>query len=97
MRLKSSEIEEIKQVAKECFGTGAKVYLFGSRTDNTKKGGDIDLYIETTAKENLFDKKIKMLRMLYERLGEQKIDIVVNNHTKPLYIHKVAREEGIIL
>lgn len=97
MRLESREVEEIKQVAKECFGIETKVYLFGSRTDNNKKGGDIDLYIETTAKENLFDKKIKMLQMLYERLGEQKIDIVVNNYANPLYIHKVAREEGIIL
>ena len=97
MRLKAKEIEEITRVTKECFGTGAKVYLFGSRTDDNKKGGDIDLYIETTAKKKLFDKKVKMLQMLYERLGEQKIDIVVNNHANPLYIHQIAREEGILL
>ncbi|HET7361574.1 MAG TPA: nucleotidyltransferase domain-containing protein [Salinimicrobium sp.] len=97
MRLKPEEIAGIKEVAEECFGTGAKVYLFGSRTRNDKKGGDIDLYIETTAKENLFDKKIKMLRMLYERLGEQKIDIVVNNFEVALTIHQVARREGILL
>lgn len=97
MRLTAKEVVDIKQVAKDCFGTGTKVFLFGSRTDNNKKGGDIDLYIETFAKENLFDKKVKMLRMLYERLGEQKIDIVVNNYTTPLYIHEVARKEGIIL
>ena len=97
MRLRPKEIKEIKQVAKECFGMGTKIYLFGSRTDDNRKGGDIDLYLETTAKENLFNRKIKMLQMLYERLGEQKIDIVINNNSTSLYIHKVARKEGIML
>lgn len=75
----------------------AKVYLFGSRTNDKRKGGDIDLYIETTTGKNIFDKKVKMLRMLYERLGEQKIDIVINNKATSLYIHNVARKEGILL
>ena len=45
MRLTNSEINSIKRVFLDLFHTG-KVYLFGSRVDDTKRGGDIDLYFE---------------------------------------------------
>lgn len=96
MRLKVRETEIIKQVAKQYFGEESKIYLFGSRVLNDRKCGDIDLYIETTSTD-VFDKKIKMLQALYKQLGEQKIDIVVNNFTYPLYIYEIARQEGILL
>jgi len=47
VRLSEYEIRIIKETAKEIFGKGAKVYIFGSRADLTKKGGDIDIFIET--------------------------------------------------
>ena len=42
MRLSRKEIEIILNVAQKIYGTSVKVYLFGSRTDDSKKGGDID-------------------------------------------------------
>lgn len=97
MRLKTEDAEFIRQTAKDCFGKEAKIYLFGSRASDHKKGGDIDLYIETNSKEGLFDKKVKMLQALYRKLGEQKIDVVINNFTSSLYIYEVAQKEGILL
>ena len=47
VRLSEYEIRTIKETAKEIFGNNAKVYIFGSRADLTKKGGDIDIFIET--------------------------------------------------
>ena len=44
MRLSEKEITTIKRVIGESIGE-AKVYLFGSRLDDTRKGGDIDLFI----------------------------------------------------
>jgi predicted nucleotidyltransferase len=97
MRIKEEDILLIKKTAKEYFGDDVKIYLFGSRTDNNKLGGDIDLYIETGLKKNIEQKKIKMLGKLQEILGEQKIDIVINNFHYDKSIYKVARQEGIPL
>ncbi|MDO8413546.1 MAG: hypothetical protein Q7S51_07145 [Gallionellaceae bacterium] len=41
MRLTPSQIEVIKQEAEHYFGSGAQVWLFGSRVDDTKKGGTL--------------------------------------------------------
>lgn len=80
MRLTNYEIESIKKVFKEVFKDG-EVYLFGSRVDDTKKGGDIDLYIDLPYKLNTseeYDKKSKFRLSLYELIEEQKIDIVIS-------------------
>lgn len=40
MRLQTDEIKTIIQTAREIYGESVKVYLFGSRTDDSKRGGD---------------------------------------------------------
>lgn len=97
MRIKKKDIEFIKEIALECFGANAKVYLFGSRIDDKQKGGDVDLYIETDMKNDVFKQKLKMLGMLHKVLGEQKIDIVINNFINDKFIYQVAKNEGIPL
>lgn len=97
MRLTKFQIDLIKKLSQKYFGMNAKVYLFGSRADDKKKGGDMDIYIETEFAENLFDKKIDMLIELEKKLGQRKIDLVVNNFRNHLPIYDVAKEEGIIL
>ena len=44
MRLKTFEVAAIKDAVYE-FDQEAKIYLFGSRADDAKRGGDIDLFI----------------------------------------------------
>ena len=55
------------------------VYLFGSRTDDNAKGGDIDLMIISEKKINHFD-LYKMKLAFCEQFGNQKIDIVNLTH-----------------
>lgn len=74
MRLRQDEISAIKSAVEEIL-PGAQVYLFGSRVDDSKKGGDIDLLIVTNEKVG-FKEQAKIDWMLQQKLGEQKIDIV---------------------
>jgi predicted nucleotidyltransferase len=95
MRLKTYEIDAIKNSFKSVFNNG-QIFLFGSRTDDSKKGGDIDLFIELEDKINLFEKKIKFLAKIKKVIGEQKIDVVFNEDKNRL-IEKEARKWAIQL
>ena len=95
MRLSKKYIETIKFYFNEIFKSG-EIYLFGSRVDDTKKGGDIDLYLVVSNHNNLFKKKIKFLAKLKRELGEQKIDIVFNKD-KDRLIEKEAKKWGVKL
>ena len=88
-------IAAIKKSFQAVFDEG-RIFLFGSRVDDSKKGGDIDLFIETANKTNLFEKKIKFLAKIKRAIGEQKIDVVFNEDENRL-IEKEARKWAIQL
>ncbi|MEI8236753.1 MAG: nucleotidyltransferase domain-containing protein [Methylococcaceae bacterium] len=96
MRLTNSQLTIIKQTVSHIFGVGALVYLFGSRVDDAKKGGDIDLYIVPEIKDNLPEKKIQFLTALVMNLGDQKIDVIIAKNDGSL-IEKEALKKGIEL
>ena len=95
MRLSEKYISVIKKNFNEFFKNG-EIYLFGSRVDDSKKGGDIDLYLVLQEHSNLFEKKLKFLSRIKRELGEQKIDIVFNIDSNRL-IEKEAIQWGIKL
>jgi uncharacterized protein len=55
----------------------ARIYLYGSRADDSKKGGDIDLLV--LSEKLTFADKITLLAGIKEKLGEQKIDLIIRN------------------
>lgn len=99
MRLRDDEIRIIREEVRRAFGTDATVRLFGSRVDDTRRGGDIDLYIEAPGDERTFRQGERRLRhALLTRLGDQRIDLVTappGGKGRP--IDDVARSEGIAL
>jgi len=98
MRINNETIELIKELASKYFGVDSKVFIFGSRMDDSKKGGDIDLYIETSLDlKNIVNNKLLFLVELEKNIGEQKIDLVVFNPNlmQEDLIHKIAKQEGI--
>ena len=101
MRLTSIEIEIIKRAALDIWGKNVSVVLFGSRTDDAKKGGDIDLLIylpENLESKGLAFKKSEFLSRLDIKLGEQKIDLIIkNDQNKELPTVRTALLTGITL
>jgi predicted nucleotidyltransferase len=97
MRLSTDQIQAIRQAANATFGENTAVWLFGSRADDSKRGGDIDLLVRPTAAaaEQPFAKKIKMLSLLERQLGERKIDLVIEQPDDPRPIVMVAHTTGI--
>ncbi|MDQ1339861.1 MAG: UDPglucose 6-dehydrogenase [Campylobacterota bacterium] len=96
MRLNTNEVRAITRTFKEVFGDG-RVYLFGSRVDDSKKGGDIDLYLCPSEKfADSQKKKIEFLLKLEELLGEQKIDVVFEMD-KARLIEEIAMQKGVEL
>jgi predicted nucleotidyltransferase len=96
MRLTDKERQFIKKAFYETFQDG-KIYLFGSRVDNTKRGGDIDLYLCPIQKfENERELKRKFQILLDEYIGEQKIDVIMAKDENRL-IEQVAIRDGVEL
>jgi predicted nucleotidyltransferase len=99
MRLSEFEIESIKSLASRHFGTDVQVFLFGSRTSNQQRGGDIDLFIRNPNGEHLKTRtKISFITELILMIGEQKIDVVLDNpDTKNAVLYKTICKTGIQL
>lgn len=76
MRLKKEEIAVFKK-SLSSLTSEYKLYLFGSRVDDTKKGGDIDLLVVS---KTLTKRDLRKVRCdFYKHFGEQKIDIVLDD------------------
>ncbi|TAN47863.1 MAG: nucleotidyltransferase domain-containing protein [Methylococcaceae bacterium] len=91
MRLSTAYRNVIKTEVRKVFGEDAQVFLFGSRVDDSKKGGDIDLFIATDDKDDLFQKKLLFLAKLKRALGEQKIDVVFNEDSERLVEQEIRK------
>ncbi len=97
LRLLESEIEKIREIAIEVFGENIEIYIFGSRTQLEKKGGDIDILIKTNRKVTV-NEKLSFLAKLELNGIERKVDLlIISPHVKLKNIHKEALETGVKL
>ena len=98
MRLSQQQVHIITTLAKEVFGQDASIKLFGSRADDSKRGGDIDLFIELQhpiAQPVMASACLEAKLML--ALGLQKIDVIVSApNIAKMPIHDIA-SQGIRL
>lgn len=98
MRLSQEEQTAISTAIYKHFGEDALLLLFGSRVQDDKKGGDIDLFVEVhnITPAQVLAAKTDALWEIENSIGEQKIDLVVSlGSGKSLPIYDVAKRTGI--
>lgn len=106
MRLTADQISIIKKTVAQCVAPSqlSGIHLFGSRVDDSKRGGDIDLMLE-------FNQPVQRPAYLRAQVSSQierqfeiqlggslKVDVLLqapNLSRQP--IHKIAESQGILL
>jgi len=99
MRLKPHQIEIIRRAVADLAGDDAQVSLFGSRTNDDARGGDIDLLVEVPHPvEEPAWLTARITGRISLRLGGQKIDVVLSAPNLERFpIHDEAKKQGIAL
>ncbi len=88
----------ITEAVRSVFGEDAEIRLFGSRTQDARRGGDIDLYIEVDPSRYSYDVELDLHAELMRRIGDQKVDILVHKRGQPRsVIEQVAVDTGVPL
>jgi predicted nucleotidyltransferase len=86
MRLSQKEISSIKTNILN-FDRDAKIYLFGSRTNDKAKGGDIDVLI--ISDKIGFNEKLKITTGIFKEIEEQKLDLVVKKDFNDVFVKMI--------
>ena len=96
MRLSQNYIDIIKSTLAAKV-SDAEVFLFGSRVDDTKKGGDIDLFVSTSQNITLRD-ELSILVDLEIKGITRKIDLIVDSPRKnKKAFFNTIKEKAILL
>ncbi|QOC23760.1 nucleotidyltransferase domain-containing protein [Wenzhouxiangella sp. AB-CW3] len=99
MRLNPKQIQTIKQATADIFGPDARVWLFGSRADDSRRGGDVDLMVETDkAPDNPALLAARLSARVSRSMYGRRVDVVVHAPGFPeMPIHAAARTQGVRL
>lgn len=95
MRLDTHQVKAIREEVRSA-DASADIYLYGSRVDDSKRGGDIDLLV--VSDKLGFRETLRLRRRILDRIGWQQLDLVVRRRDQmdePLAV--AARESGIAL
>lgn len=99
MRLSSEQIAAIRDVVREEVGPEARVRVFGSRLDDQRRGGDLDLFVEVNrpvANPAWLSARISGRLTVY--MHGRDVDVVLSApNLQRSSVHAVAEQEGQLL
>ena len=93
MRLKRKEVNLIVRSVR-ALDNHAKVLLFGSRVDDSKKGGDIDLLV--ISKKLDYADGLSIRQKIFQEMDEQQIHLLIRRSPDEPF-SRMAYKEGIEL
>jgi len=99
MRLTTNQIDFIRQLTTELAGSHAQIRVFGSRLDDTAKGGDLDLLLELPEPvENPAMLAARISTKVSRKMHGRRVDVLISApNLKRLPIHEIGHREGKLL
>ena len=102
MRLNPEDVAVIKRLVADAYGPEAVVRLFGSRADDRRRGGDVDLHITIPTRGAYagddLSTELRLGTNLETALDERKVDLIVRRNGDPeTAIDRIALATGIVL
>lgn len=95
MRLTAFEIKTLRTIINEIDPAGS-VYLYGSRANDNRRGGDIDIYLQASHPIDLKTRLRTQYRL--QQACNTHVDLLVKNPQQPLQtIHQIAIEQGVLI
>ena len=95
MRLTTDQAEAIRSSVHLHMGMQSRIWLFGSRVDDKRRGGDVDLYVEPESLPTLMD-RLRCKVALADAL-DLNVDLIVQQPGRDLPIYRIARRHGVPL
>jgi uncharacterized protein len=94
MRLSPEQVSVIRETIAREISPDARVWLFGSRTDDGRRGGDVDLYVETDSPPLM---RTLQCKIDLEEALDLHVDLIVARSGEPRPIDEIAKTEGVLL
>lgn len=84
MRLTALEVQALNEAVKQFQPGDFSLRLYGSRVDDSKRGGDIDLLLIVSSGEvnSLLSQKHLILAAMKTGIGDQKIDLAISDESR---------------
>ncbi len=95
MRLEANQLKAIQEEVRR-FDPASEIYLYGSRVDDSARGGDIDLLVVSDTLG--FRDVLRLRTAILDRIGWQQLDLAVRRRdqlSEPLAV--LARQNGVKL
>jgi len=99
MRLSATQCEAIRAIVSNSLGPAARGRLFGSRLDDSAKGGGVDLVVALDVPVEAPATLAAKLSVQFMRaLGGRKVDVLVTApNLERLPIHEIASRDALLL